>query len=65
MKVFVSIVLMFISIALTYGLVWVVWEYLWLSIPLFIASFLLYKREFPGWNWGKVGFRRLFNAIIK
>ena len=63
MKMLGIIGLMFLSIVLTYAVSWVIWEYLWVSIPIFFLCYWLYKREFPGYNWGKVGFRRLMKML--
>lgn len=39
-----AIPLLFLAYVLVYAGIWLLWEYLWLSIPIFIGCYLLYRR---------------------
>lgn len=59
-KVFPALLAVFI---ISYGLIWVLWKWLWLSIPIFIISFFIYRQN--GIMGKEVGFyKNLHNKNI-
>ena len=46
-----------------YALLWVLWEWLWLSVPIWIAGYLLYRKY--GIIGKEVGIRKTLKKIAK